>query len=348
MNKKNLKNILITTGLILSISNLTAGAMQKNSNNNYCYPNNQNNYIINNNDNQLINYKNNINNNNNSFDSNTSMNNINNYNFNNLLDSNSMNIHINNNSFNNQNNFNNNMNDIVNNNKQSNYINNNSNNVNQNNIINNQLSAEEKMEKLNDLIKKYKDNNHEISTSNMIYASDKKSSKKTTYKEFIGQLLLSDKEDRPLIHEKKENLIKELEKNNTAKIKEMSKQILTTILCTHYNRQLINLEESESKILQKQQTSNFLNLFEKILLENYMIRVNKNMFNKNEKILIYFPDERHIKNYINTLKINDMNSFYFLGDYNKKEGEKNYHNIYSLCSEFVNYMQYILDNYYSN
>ena len=197
------------------------------------------------------------------------------------------------------------------------------------------------MEKLNDLIKKYKDNNNkidrEILENDLIYASDKKSPEKTTYKEFIGQLLLSEKKDRPLVHKEKEDLIEQLEEKNFWKVEKMSKQILSTILNTHYNRQVLNLEKEDSNALQKQETSNFLNIFKNVLSKNYHI------INQNKKFFVNIPTEKRIKE---NIQKNGNFSLDFRFDLNKKKEKENYHNIYSLYSEFANYMQYILDNYY--
>ncbi len=164
-------------------------------------------------------------------------------------------------------------------------VNNFNNNINQNNIINNKPKVDEKMEKLNDLIKKYKDNNNkidkEILESGLIYASDKKSPEKTTYKEFIGQLLLSKKKDRPLVHKEKE----------------------------------------DSNALQKQETSNFLNIFKNVLSNNYHI------INQNKKFIVNIPTEKRIKE---NIQKNGNFSLDFRFDLNKKKEKENYHNIYSL------------------
>ena len=173
----------------------------------------------------------------------------------------------------------------------------------------------------------------------MIYASDKKSPEKTTYKEFIGQLLLSEKKDRPLVQKEKEDLIEQLEEKNFWKVEKMSKHILSTILNTHYNRQVLNLEKEDSNALQKQETSNFLNIFKNVLSNNYHI------INQNKKFFVNIPTEKRIKE---NIQKNGNFSLDFRFDLNKKKEKENYHNIYSLYSEFANYMQYILDNYYSN
>lgn len=203
---------------------------------------------------------------------------------------------------------------------------------NNNNVINNQLNEEEKIEKFDNIITEYKDNNYEGNyyyDEEYVFATSEEN-RSSTFKEFVGQQLLTTKNDGPSLYKKKLELINALEARNFQEILNISKEILEEILGNHIYYQAKNLENNES-----------LDIYEQMTMDEQ-------------------ENESSISNFINTL----VNNFKFenidgnieiqtdqldyvseIDEYRQDPKKITFYRMYSLYTRFMYYMQKIYNEY---
>ena len=222
--------------------------------------------------------------------------------------------------------------------KSNNNINNQNNstfrNNNVNNNRNNQSIEEKEIKNLDNIIRKHKDSGNNINEGNYVYSKDL-NTKKETYKEFIGKILLDN--TIPFILNAKRKLNEALKEKNVQKIEKISKEILVGILKIHYETQLKNIRnKEEEKILTEQIKNNSIKMFVEEIHRNITL-----IKTQNEKYIATIKNREIIEKIMNFAEGIKTTS-------DDKLQNGTFKRIYGLSSHFMSYIQNILNNNLEN
>ncbi len=210
----------------------------------------------------------------------------------------------------------------------------------------------EKIKKLDEIIEKFKDNNHmgNISYddssayvhSTCKFGDEEKTNHLQNYEEFVGQELLTKKPENSFsTYKLKLALIKALEEKNVEKTQNILKKILRIILGQHIANQYHNFDDKKRDILEKQLENGEIARYMDLMTDKFEIKLEKNFFGKSTIKTKFNYDLKKEDIYIDKQDVEDVKE----DEETKEQKRTNIYHMYNICVRFLYYADTIINRY---